>query len=1023
MDSSLLKTEHSEAAAILMDVSQQCESSVFNSQSQAATILMNVGHQSDLTVGQSEGPSILLDIDQHTVPVPSDAAAVLMDGGQETGLQPAFISSDNTSLHTIAPSDNTSLHTIAPSDNTSLHTIAPSDNTSLHTIAPSDMKIEAITDTYTLGEAATSTMTPNSRQQFQVMSTDGQYHTITLAGVESMEESGNVQMTVQIDTPGRETETVTVSGLTDGYNLESLAQIAEIVVNSSDRSANLVSIPEDNVTNQDINPVTVTEQYIAMKDNGEGKPICVQTEPDERNLVMVDQSQGPQNLVSVDQTQTSQNLVSVDQPQGSQNLVSLAQIAELVINQGCLETSDGLNPNIHQLQIGSDATNQPYVISGLDSNISSVQTVTSTPRKISQMRAPTRRTTTEYIAVPLKKPLPGPSQAGASNYTTTILPDSRNPPQKLPPERNIYSKIKAENGECYMVVLPDSDTLNPTQLRDLLTSYSASHTKSALGDRSEPAEMSIKVEPEKPMMYSAGSQTSSRKYSKLWPTAIKSSNTIVIEPTKPSSTRQSVDSEVAGGSKQNKEQLSSAETLATGTDAVVEIVKHGGSANDGLFDSTVKVKIEKPDEDADVAGEDLKDQEGKMDSVDNCGHEVAPAKRRLPSDPRPESRTVTVQTDVTSECYINVTPEELSINRKKPRLHPGRKRFYLDDPRPSKDSSDVMQTLVSPFLKRKKLLDLENAFYICGTCEAKFSTADELKTHSKEHKLKNVFCPACKRKCSNVKILADHVIAHTRCKTFKCSVCTTKTVFKSAEAFKTHVSEHLSVQNFRCGSCGQKFPHVANLRVHMRVHTGEKPFICDKCPMAFSQKAPLEAHVSSFHNKEKPFQCEECSVHFARKTDLKIHMRIHTGERPYACELCDKTFTSNSGLTSHKKTHFRTRYHKCGDCEKSFDTPTRLKRHVTLWHSGDRVLKCRICHKDVGNKMELRSHMQLHSSEPFPCVRCGYGTDKKDSLAKHIQENHPELVCKMPELFDSCVPSDQQVDAMDTKPKVIEITW
>ncbi|XP_067679943.1 uncharacterized protein [Haliotis asinina] len=828
------------------------------------------------------------------------------------------------------------------------------------------------------------------------MSTDGQYHTITLAGAEEvLADSGNVQMTVQIDTPGRETETVTVSGLTDGYNLESLAQIAEIVVNSSDGSANLISIPEDNATIQNVR--LINEQYIAMKNNGDSKPVCVPTEAGERNHV------------TDDQTHESQNPVLLDQTHGSQNLVSLAQIAELVINQGCLETNDGLNPNIHQLQIGSDANNQPYVLSGLDSNISSVQTVTSSPRKITQMRVPTRKNTTEYIAVPLKKPLPGSSPAGASNYTTTILPDSRNPPQKLPPERNIYSKIKAENGECYMVVLPDSDTLNPTQLRDLLTSYSASHTKSAIGDRSESTEMAIKVEPsEKPMMYSAGSQTSNRKYSKLWPAAIKSSNVVVTEAARRSRQGESVEHRVSGGDKPSKE------TSGTATDSVVEIVKQKNISDGDLFNNTVKVKIEKRDERADVAV--AEDQEGIMiDSIDNCGHEVATVNRRSSSEPCPETRTVTVQTDITSECYINVTPEELSINRRKPRVHTGRKRIYLDDPRPSTDSAQGVQTLVSPFLKRKKLLDLENAFYICGTCESKFSTADELKAHNKEHKLKNVFCPACKRKCSSVKILADHVISHTRCKTFKCSVCTTKTVFRSAEAFKAHVSEHLSVQHFRCGSCGQKFPHVANLRVHMRVHTGEKPFVCDKCPMAFSQKAPLEAHVSSFHNKEKPFYCGECSVQFARKADLKIHMRIHTGERPFECELCGKRFTSNSGLTSHKKTHFRSRYHKCSDCEKSFDTPTRLKRHVALWHSGDRVLKCRICNKEIGNKSELRSHMQLHSSEPFPCVRCGYGTDKKDLLANHIQENHPELVSKMPELFDSTAQFDQEGKTVDSK--------
>ncbi|XP_041664855.1 zinc finger and SCAN domain-containing protein 31-like [Cheilinus undulatus] len=104
---------------------------------------------------------------------------------------------------------------------------------------------------------------------------------------------------------------------------------------------------------------------------------------------------------------------------------------------------------------------------------------------------------------------------------------------------------------------------------------------------------------------------------------------------------------------------------------------------------------------------------------------------------------------------------------------------------------------------------------------------------------------------------------------------------------------------FKCKVCGNNFPKKVNFQQHMLRHTKEKSFACPVCKKGFIWKAERERHMKT-HTGEKPFCCQVCSQSFARLNYLRKHALIHSGEKPYSCDDCGKKFTWQQGLSKHK---------------------------------------------------------------------------------------------------------------------------
>lgn len=78
----------------------------------------------------------------------------------------------------------------------------------------------------------------------------------------------------------------------------------------------------------------------------------------------------------------------------------------------------------------------------------------------------------------------------------------------------------------------------------------------------------------------------------------------------------------------------------------------------------------------------------------------------------------------------------------------------------------------------------------------------------------------------------------------KCKKC--PLTFSTAEEMKEHSKLHSSGEkSFPCDMCPKFFKNRYQLTLHVRSHTGEKPFVCELCDRAFSMSSNLQKHVVS----------------------------------------------------------------------------------------------------------------------------------------------------------------------------------
>lgn len=138
-------------------------------------------------------------------------------------------------------------------------------------------------------------------------------------------------------------------------------------------------------------------------------------------------------------------------------------------------------------------------------------------------------------------------------------------------------------------------------------------------------------------------------------------------------------------------------------------------------------------------------------------------------------------------------------------------------------------------------------------------------------------------------------------------------------------------ESYVCGTCGETYGNLVELRVHERVHPGAKQHVCTLCGRSFSGSGDLNKHLR-VHTGERPYHCGYCGKSFRRADHLRTHVRVHTGERPYACGVCGQRFSVSSSLQKHKLTHSGDKPCECAVCGKTFRLAAQMKRHELTHH-------------------------------------------------------------------------------------------
>ncbi|XP_058876056.1 uncharacterized protein LOC117434049 isoform X1 [Acipenser ruthenus] len=102
-----------------------------------------------------------------------------------------------------------------------------------------------------------------------------------------------------------------------------------------------------------------------------------------------------------------------------------------------------------------------------------------------------------------------------------------------------------------------------------------------------------------------------------------------------------------------------------------------------------------------------------------------------------------------------------------------------------------------------------------------------------------------------------------------------------------------------CRECGRSFPSWEELSLHFRDHQPE--MTCNICRVVFRRVPSLRLHLSNAH-RDASLRCH-CGQAFPAVWDLNLHLASHCSHRELQCELCHMPCPSYAKLNQHRLMH------------------------------------------------------------------------------------------------------------------------
>uniref|UniRef100_A0A4W2DPS1 Zinc finger protein n=1 Tax=Bos indicus x Bos taurus TaxID=30522 RepID=A0A4W2DPS1_BOBOX len=268
-------------------------------------------------------------------------------------------------------------------------------------------------------------------------------------------------------------------------------------------------------------------------------------------------------------------------------------------------------------------------------------------------------------------------------------------------------------------------------------------------------------------------------------------------------------------------------------------------------------------------------------------------------------------------------------------------------------------------------------------------------------------CPYCESSFTSEEILAEHLqTLHqkpTEEKEYKCKSCGKK--FPVKQALQRHVlqcsaksSLKDSSRSFQCSVCNTSFSSASSFEQHQETCQGDARFVCkaDSCGKRLKSKEALRRHQENVHTEKRPYNCEICNKSFKRLDQVGAHKVIHSEDKPYKCKLCGKGFAHRNVYKNHKKTHSEERPFQCEECKALFRTPFSLQRHLLI-HNSERTFKCHHCDATFKRKDTLNVHVQVvhERHKKYRCELCNKAFVTPSVLRSHKKTHtgEKEKIC------------------------------
>eukprot|EP00092_Neocalanus_flemingeri_P018024 GFUD01019509.1.p1 GENE.GFUD01019509.1~~GFUD01019509.1.p1 ORF type:complete len:860 (+),score=163.23 GFUD01019509.1:61-2640(+) len=163
------------------------------------------------------------------------------------------------------------------------------------------------------------------------------------------------------------------------------------------------------------------------------------------------------------------------------------------------------------------------------------------------------------------------------------------------------------------------------------------------------------------------------------------------------------------------------------------------------------------------------------------------------------------------------------------------------------------------------VIEVDSSKYICQDCGIVMNCLEQVPLHKC---LKNYICGLCDIKLVSVDDLEKH-----------------NTMFHSKEEIRCLLCEEIVVEH--------------NLEIHMKEKHLEKQLLhCEVCKKSFTSSQILQRHISTQHSKIVEEICTLCNGAFGEGASHEDNCPVRTMT---ACHYCDKTFSHRTSLNKHIK--------------------------------------------------------------------------------------------------------------------------
>ena len=134
----------------------------------------------------------------------------------------------------------------------------------------------------------------------------------------------------------------------------------------------------------------------------------------------------------------------------------------------------------------------------------------------------------------------------------------------------------------------------------------------------------------------------------------------------------------------------------------------------------------------------------------------------------------------------------------------------------------------------------------CIVCGRAFQEMEDLKLHIAIHNRVSHNCKICDQPFEFLIALQEHLQSHMWTGPNCCDKCPKS--FTTASDLKRHTKKHISKQaRHKCKQCKRTFDKEVHLERHVKVHTFGNLFPCEGCRKIFQKSRYLRNHIKRQH--------------------------------------------------------------------------------------------------------------------------------------------------------------------------------